>query len=638
MSAPVSWFSAPPLVPYARSRRRPMRRKTQLLSLPVMLFNENIGWRLAAWLGGGTTGPGLIAAIRAEGADLEGLDEAALAVRLAGHRFDTGPRSFALIHEVMRREIGFPLRDNQLACAAALLQGGCVELRTGEGKTYAAGFAALVAARMGAATHVITVNEYLAGRDHAGIAPIAARLGLRSAVVLQKMEDADRLAAYDCDIVYGANKTFVFDHLRDRREAHTQPDRLPRQTGQIFAVVDEADSVLIDDATVPMILSEQTGHIEPGDLELFCRLRDFAATCEAPEDRQPDPWGSWRLTPKGVAALEVLAADWPHPVARSFDLVGLAERALAARLSFREGEAWVRGAEGLEMIDQSTGRLMPDRKWDYGMQQLVELTAGLEPSPENRTVGQVTQQSFFRQYALLSGLTGTARECRGELWAIYRLAVRAIAPHAPSKLRDDGLRLFPDAAQKYQAIFDRARRLSEAGRAILIGLNDVREAQDLAAYFTAEGFAPAVLDARSEEQEAALVAAAGGAGRVTIATHLAGRGTDIAVSSEVLEQGGLHVIIGSTMASARLERQLCGRAGRKGQPGSHELMIAVTDRMISEGERGLRRGFFTLCLKWGLAPRAALARIQAGRDVKARRARRRALLREQKIMQQLGYR
>lgn len=631
----IAFFAKPRLRAYALSRKRPMRRDPAPLSLPLLVFKERLGWRLATT---SKSDPTLVMAMRTQANALTELSEDDLMTLIDHHRFDLGAMSFALVHEVMRREIGFPLRDNQIECAAALLEGRCVELRTGEGKTYAAGMAALMAARMGANAHVITVNEYLASRDHDEIARIALRLRLRSAVITLKMGEDERQAAYDCDIVYGANKTFVFDHLRDKREAQSAPHKLPRQAGQIFAIVDEADSVLIDDATVPMILSEELDGLVPEDHALFLQLRDFAAHCTIGAEIDRDPWGNWRLTKAGVRALELAATGWTHPITRNHALIGLAERALTARLAFREGEAWLRGEEGIEMIDQSTGRLMPDRKWDYGMQQLVEITAELEPSPESRTVGQLTQQSYFRQYTLLAGLTGTAQECRGEFWAIYGLAVQKIEPHAASLLKDQGLEVFATASDKWSSLFAQASRLAAEGRAVLIGLNDVREAQHLAEHFRGSGLNCGVLDAMSEADEAALVAQAGQAGRITIATHLAGRGTDIAVSPEALATGGLHVIIGSAMASSRLTRQLYGRAGRKGQPGSYQQMVSLEDRILREGDRGTRRRFWLMLLHLGLAPSFALARLQALGDVQASLSRRRSLLREQKIVQQLGYR
>lgn len=630
---------------FARSRSKPVRRAVPPLSWLRLAFDERVGWRLA--LRPDPHGD-LLAALPAVWAELRALSDAELDRLLARRRVRAqdlmgtrGALALAEGLEVIRRHMGFDLRANQMACALSLLSGECVELRTGEGKTLAAGLAALVAARAGISTHVVTVNDYLAQRDHALILPMARRMGLRATVLTQDMEDAARNDAYDADIVYGTNKSFVFDHLRDLREARTRPGAVPRQMGQAFAICDEADSVLIDDATVPMILSEVTSDLPEGDVALFRALDHFAAAAQPGRDRLLDPNGVWRLTPVGLAALERAAKGWPHPVARSEDIVALAESALAARYQFRPGEAYVVDDGAVKMIDQATGRLMPDRRWEYGLQQLVEIAAGLPPTAESRTVARITQQTYFRQYRVLSGLTGTARECRPEFWAIYRLAVRPIAAHAPMRLIDHGLAVLPDAAAKWAHICRRALAMAQ-GRAVLIGLNDVTEAEALARHFADIGREVAVLDALAEADEAALVARAGGVGRITIATHLAGRGTDIKLDPVVRANGGLHVIIGSVMASARLERQLYGRAGRAGDPGSYERAIALTDRGLRDGAMGLWRRLLTRALRAGpLVPGLAawaLGGVQANRDARALVARRSTLLREQDLTRQLGYR
>jgi preprotein translocase subunit SecA len=627
---------------FARSRRRPVRRKVEPLSRVRLFLDEWLVWRL---MPRSEARAGLARAIAERRVDWRGkparaLAEAARAPLPADRLFDpvAGAERFAVILEAMRQETGLSLRENQIACALRLLSGECVELRTGEGKTLAAALAALAAASVGVSVHVVTVNDYLAERDHALMAPIAAALGLTSAVVLMQAPDADKRAAYDCDIVYGTNKTFVFDHLRDLREARSDgPAARPRQTGQALAIVDEVDSVLIDDATVPMILSEPAARAPAADLALFRHLLDFAAGLAEGEGRVLDRHGNWRLTPAGIARLESVSAHWRHPLSNNAELIDLAESALMARYGLREGVAYIVRDGEIALVDQGTGRLMPDRKWSYGLQQMVEMTAGLEPSPENTTVGQITQQTYFRQYRILSGLTGTARECRGEFWAIYGLRVQPVAPHAPSRLSDMGLRVLRDADAKWRHVAARAIAEAET-RAVLVGLNDVAESAALQAVFAELGREVAVLDALSEAQEADLVAVAGTRGRITIATHLAGRGTDIGLAPDVRAAGGLHVIIASVMASGRLERQLYGRAGRQGDPGSYERVISLEDRGLSEGAFSVWRSVMTWALRRGILPAVCLAQVQADRDRRARDLRRRTLLREQDMARRLGYR
>jgi preprotein translocase subunit SecA len=289
------------------------------------------------------------------------------------------------------------------------------------------------------------------------------------------------------------------------------------------------------------------------------------------------------------------------------------------------------------MVDQATGRLMPDRKWDYGLQQMVEMVAGVEPTAETQTVGYITQQTYFRQYRVLSGLTGTAKECRSEFWAIYKLGVKPVAPHAPSRMKSCGLRVFRTADEKWRAVAARAIEVA-ATRSVLIGLNDVAESAALKAVFDELGRQVAILDALTEEQEADLVKVAGVLGCITIATHLAGRGTDIALEPTVREAGGLHVIIASIMASGRLERQLYGRAARQGDPGSYDRMVSLTDRGLVEGGFSPWRRVVTWVLRRRIMPTICLANIHADRDRRARSLRRSTLLREQDMTKRIGYR
>lgn len=632
------------LMPFARSRRKPARAEVAELSRLRLFWRERIGWRLRCGAGDGARIAATRKAVRAEWEPLHGLPAAVLEARInrpacrpAALVGGEGAADVALVLEVMRRETGLSLRDNQIDCALRLILGQCVELRTGEGKTLAAALAALAAARSGVSVHVVTVNDYLARRDHELIAPLARRLNLSSAVVIQDDSDADKQRAYDSDIVYGTNKTFVFDALRDRREKRLGRDPgTARQMGQAFAIIDEADSVMIDDATVPMILSEPTTAPPAADLVLFRDLLAFAQAAKPGRERVRDAQGNWRLTPMGIDRLAREASGWTHPSARDDGLIGLAETALAACHAYRDGEAYILRDGEVVMIDQSTGRLMGDRKWAYGMQQMIELKEGLQPSPENRTVGQITQQTYFRQYRHLAGLTGTARECRSEFWAIYGLPVCPVAPHAPSRLIDRGFRLHRDEAAKWRAVAAEAVR-EAASRAVLIGVNDVAESAALQAVFADMARPVAVLDALTEAQEAELVAEAGKPGRITIATHLAGRGTDIALAPEVRAAGGLHVILASAMASGRLERQLYGRAGRQGDPGSYSRHVSRADRGLTEGAMGPLRLLARAAHGVGLMPRRALAWTQTARDAHARSLRRKTLLREQDLAKHLGY-
>ena len=617
-------------------------RSVKPLGKYTLMFHELLGWRI---LRKPARTRKIASSIEKHWLELRSLSDRQLERHLEENQTraqelllaDEGGMAFAQVLEIIRRETGLSLRDNQIACALALLRGECVELRTGEGKTLAAALAALIAARAGVSTHVITVNDYLASRDHELMAPLAARLGLSNAVMTTDTTDEEKQATYDVDILYSTNKIYVFDHLRDKREKRQSDGAIPRQMGQAFAIVDEADSVLIDDATTPMILSEPVEKVSDIDVELFYSLVEFARNCHNGKERQLDGQGSWRLTDQGLAALERFAPTLPHPLARSDDIVDLTEQGLSAVYGFREGESFVVRDGAVVLIDQSTGRLMPDRRWTYGLHQMIEIATDLAPTPEAQTVAQITQQTYFRQYRILAGLTGTARECRPELWAIYQILVRPISPHARTKLRGQGLRVFSLAFQKWAYVVQQAQLVAKK-RSVLIGVNDVVEAQVLADVFAQSGCKVAVLDALAEAQEADLVGVAGQQGAITIATHLAGRGTDIALADETRTAGGLHVMICSLMASGRLERQLYGRAGRQGDPGSYETVISLEDRGLVDGAQSLWRRTMTLWLNLRLLPRWSLTQIQTNRDGRARSIRRKSLLREQELAKHIGYR
>ncbi len=623
-----------------RSRSRPIYASVSSLSRLELYFDELLGWRFANHALGSKRYKRLaedifLATVNLTKSKEQSTNELRLRpVNLVSKRWVD---DFAKIANAIRIETGFTLRPNQIECALRLLSGECAELRTGEGKTLAAALAACAAASAGVPVPVVTVNDYLAKRDADLIRPIAARLGLSLGTLEQSMADSEKSVIYDSDIVYGTNKTFVFDFLRDRRENQQGRSReQARQMGQAYAIVDEADSVLIDDATVPMILSEPSGNVPPADIVLLNDLLNFAGAARSGVEYLQNREGAFQLTETGIARLGRLAKFWVHPAARDSGLVQLAETAISARQGFRRDVHYlVRNGE-IVMIDQATGRLMPDRKWAYGLQQMIELKEDVEPTSEARTVGQITQQTYFRRYQQLSGLTGTAKECRSELWAIYKLAVGHVAPHNPSQLKRLTFKVHDTANQKWRVVA-KAAIAAALDRAVLIGVNHVAESAALAEVFAGLGRPVFVLDAMSEAHEAELVAQAGQREAITIATHLAGRGTDIGLADAVRENGGLHVILASAMASSRLERQLYGRAGRQGDPGSFETHISLEDRGLFEGVPPTIKIAANMLLRKRFAPRWALSRLQAARDARTRIQRRRTLLREQDLTRRLGY-
>jgi preprotein translocase subunit SecA len=518
--------------------------------------------------------------------------------------------AFGLACAAFAAERGFPHRPVQIYGASLLLDGRLLEMATGEGKTATAVLAAAVAGLAGFGPHVITVNDYLAARDHEESAGVFARLGLSCGLVTGDMAPPARRAAYACDVVYVNNKDIAFDYLKDllaldaARAAPraalraalgdpARPDAAPRPLllrGLRLAIVDEADSILVDEARTPLIISAPEGAApDPEDYLTALRLarglaegRDF--TLSALERRV-------RLTDAGRAALGARAARldgvWRIPRARE-DRV---RQALSALHLFQRDTHYLvgQGDDGpaIHIIDEFTGRTMPDRSWEGGLHQMVEVKEGIAPTAPRRTIARVTYQRFFRQYLRLSAMTGTGMEIAAEMRATYGLRTVAVPTHRPVQRRHLGITLLPDAAAKAAAIAARTADLAARGRAVLIGTRTVAASEDLARALARAGVAHRILNARQNVEEADLIAGAGAAGAVTIATNMAGRGTDIKLGPGVAQAGGLHVILTEYHESRRIDRQLYGRAGRQGDPGSCEDIVALDDPLFTRYAPGL---------------------------------------------------
>ncbi len=551
--------------------------------------------------------------------DLVALDEPALANEIAALRAALRlaraplppPRGLALLREVARRRLGLRHHDVQLLGALAMLDGRIAEMDTGEGKTVTAALAAGLAALGGTPVHIVTVNDYLAERDAAELAPFYAALGLSVGVVKHGLPPAERQAAYRCDVLYGANKEIAFDYLRDRlalgrrgalraklaaafeaapaaRGPVAPPARgpvAPQARGPVvmrglaFAIVDEADSVLVDEARTPLIISRETdAAAERAWAEQALALadalaegRDFRLLREERRIRLTEP-GRARLADLGAA----LGGAWEGRVRRE----EAARQALMARHLFRRGDHYVVRAGKVEIVDENTGRIMADRSWSEGLHQIVEAKEGVAVTPRRLAIARLTYQRLFRRYARLAGMTGTAREARSELWKVYRLRIARIPPNVPSRLDRGAVAILPGLAAKWRAVAARAAGLSAQGRAVLIGTRSVAASQDASAALAAAGLPHAVLNAENDREEAAIIAAAGEPGRITVATNMAGRGVDIRLDPGVAAAGGLHVILTERHDARRIDRQLEGRAGRRGQPGSAEAILSMEDPLL----------------------------------------------------------
>ncbi|SHL40202.1 protein translocase subunit secA [Bradyrhizobium lablabi] len=550
-------------------------------------------------------------AVDALAAQFAGLDDAALRATAAtlraeltrhGFRPDIVARTFALVRETSARLLGLRHHRSQIMGGWAMLNGGLAEMETGEGKTITALLPAVTAALASHSVHIITVNEYLAERDSEQTRPIYEALGLTVGVVRREQPNADRKAAYDCDVTFCTNSDLVFDYLRDRMALgryRARPRLLVNELllgqrraagsslllrGLHFVIIDEADSVLIDEARTPLILS--AGDDEP-DAPLYYRALALARLLQRNVDFKIDETRhSVHLTLQGRKQLSHLVAreggsaeNFLWQSRRACD--ELLEQALTALHLFRLDKHYIVAEGKVQIVDEYTGRVMPDRSWERGLHQMIEAKEGCEISGQRMTQARITYQRFFRRYLKLSGMSGTIGEAAGELWAVYGLKVIRIPTHRPLRRRNLGTRLFANNADKWRTVVERARHMRSIGRPVLVGTRSVAASEQVSRALAEAGrIEHEVLNARQDKQEADIVAAAGQPGRITVATNMAGRGTDIKLTADVVEAGGLHVIITEFHESARIDRQLFGRCARQGNPGTFEAIVSLEDELF----------------------------------------------------------
>ncbi|MCG3170943.1 MAG: Protein translocase subunit SecA [Pseudomonadales bacterium] len=543
------------------------------------------------------------ARVLAQAPELEALDEEALrararalSARLARHGLpaELVAEAFALVREVSGRRLGMRHFPVQLMGGYALLRGHVAEMATGEGKSLTGVLPAVTVALAGVPVHVITVNEYLARRDAGEMAPVFDFFGLSVGWIEPEQDAPARRAMYARDVTYCVNKDLVFDYLKDglaagstdnvrqlalRRflDGRADADRLLLR-GLCYAVVDEADSIFVDEARTPLIISaEQQG--DGGEHDYGFAL---AVARELPAEayRIHAAERSARLTAAGRAAVDHAAAArggvWRFRRARE----QMVEQALAALHLYQRDTQYIVADEAVQIVDESTGRTMPDRTWEHGLHQLIEVKEGLEPSRRRETIARVTYQRFFCRYLWLAGMTGTGAEIAPEIRAVYGVGTIRIPTNRALRRRHLGERVFLHAEARWGAVVESVRARRAAGRAVLVGTRSVEASEHLAALLAAEGIACALLNARNDAEEAAIVAQAGQPGQVTVATNMAGRGTDIKLHPQLRDAGGLHVILTEFHESRRIDRQLFGRAGRQGDPGSCESLVALDDEIF----------------------------------------------------------
>jgi len=539
--------------------------------------------------------------VEAEAGGLEGRSETSLdaavadlraALRRNGLAPAALPRGFALVRELARRTLGTPHYDVQLFGGRVMALGGLAELETGEGKTLTATLPATLAALAGIPVHIVTANDYLVERDAASLAPLYGRLGLSVGRVLEaEPERPARRAAYACDVAYATHKQLAFDYLQDRLAlagGDGLAERLAPGSGRdgqtvlrglCFAIVDEADSVLIDDARTPLLLSRPG---EPTDEATVRTALFLARELEAGvEFRIERSRKQIELTDAGRSRLDRLAEDLDGPLATRRQREVWVERALCAEHLFERDRHYLIHEDAVQIIDQPTGRRAADRSFEGGIHALIEAREGVPLTPGRETVARISYQRFFRRYLRLAGMTGTAREVARELWNVYGLATVTVPTRLPSGRRRAPMRVRPDEAAKWEAVVARIAELHRSHRPVLVGTSSVGASERLAGLLEEAGLPHQVLSARQDREEARLVARAGEAGRITVATRMAGRGTDIRLGPGVEARGGLAVVSTELGEALRIDRQLFGRCARQGAPGSCEQIVSLDDRLLA---------------------------------------------------------
>jgi preprotein translocase subunit SecA len=544
-------------------------------------------------------------AITALEPELKALDDATLRARSdelrerakQGHDpDDLLIEAFALCREASRRTIGLRHFDVQLVGGLVLHQGKIAEMKTGEGKTLVASLALYLNALAGKGVHLVTVNDYLARRDAGWMGPIYSLLGLTVGINvgtagtyiydpeyvdeahtdprLKHMRPATKREAYMADITYATNSELAFDYLRDNMARDLEQCS---QRPLNYAIVDEVDSILIDEARTPHIISGQSDE----STEKYYEFARWAGRLAEGEDYEVDlKHKSASLTEAGIAKME----RWTS-IRNIYDLENVIEahqinQALKAKALFRRDQEYLVKDGEVIIVDEFTGRTMPGRRWSDGLHQAVEAKEGVKVQQEQKTIATITVQNYFRQYDKLAGMTGTALTESEEFHKIYRLEV-VVIPTNKSMIRADSPDVIYKTEQsKFEAVIDEIVEMNKERRPVLVGTVSVEKSERLAHMLEKRGVKHNVLNAKQHEREAAIVAEAGQPGAVTIATNMAGRGTDIVLGSGVTDVGGLHIIGTERHESRRIDNQLRGRAGRQGDPGSSRFFISLEDDLM----------------------------------------------------------
>ncbi|MCA0432307.1 MAG: preprotein translocase subunit SecA, partial [Proteobacteria bacterium] len=522
--------------------------------------------------------------------------------------------AFAAVREAAKRALGLRHFDVQMIGGMVLHEGRISEMKTGEGKTLVATLPVYLNALTGNGVHVVTVNDYLAKRDSQWMGQVYAALGLTTGVIVHGLSDEERRAAYACDVTYGTNNELGFDYLRDNMKFHLAE---MVQRGHAFAIVDEVDSILIDEARTPLIIS---GPIDDRS-ELYNTLDRFIPELDADDYELDEKQRSIFLTEKGNEHLEqILSAAGMIKGGNLYDaanvtIVHHTQQALRAHKLFQKDKDYIVKDDQVIIIDEFTGRMMPGRRFSEGLHQALEAKEHVTVQPENVTLASITFQNYFRLYEKLAGMTGTALTEADEFLSIYDLDVMEIPTNVGVARKDEDDEVYRTVKEKYDAIIATIREARERGQPVLVGTTSIEKSETLSALLRDAKLEHSVLNARYHEQEALIIAQAGGPGAVTIATNMAGRGTDIKLGGnlemrvatelagvpagaereariarireeievnkqKVLAAGGLFVIGTERHESRRIDNQLRGRSGRQGDPGRSRFYLSLQDDLM----------------------------------------------------------
>jgi preprotein translocase subunit SecA len=505
--------------------------------------------------------------------------------------------AYSLIVEAAERCLGMRPYQVQIVAAIALYKGYLAEMATGEGKTLTAAFPAILAAWSAKPCHLVTANDYLARRDSEALAPLYTFCSATTGWISGEMDTLERQRNYRSDIVYTTGKELLADFLRDRliiSEAYAAERlQLLRYLGKDefaqgvvlrgidTAIIDEADSVLIDEAITPLIISKpQPGSFSP---DAYHHAYAIATQLSAVSDYQANRhYQEIQLTPSGRDKMTKLATAYLNNFGSKKNAEELISTALMGKEFFHNKKNYVVVDGQIVIVDEFTGRMMPGRSWRQGLHQAIEAQENLSISQPNETLTQLSFQNFFRLFNNLSGLTGTAHEAAHEFWAVYRLAVITIPTNKPCQRKKLPSKFFLNQYNKWQDICSEVERCHASGQPVLVGTRSIEDSEILATMLSERAIPYRLLNATKNEQEAEIIATAGKLKQVIIATNMAGRGADIKLGSGVAEKGGLYVIVSEPHRSKRIDRQLAGRCARQGQPGMTRLFASAEDLLLVE--------------------------------------------------------